>query len=114
MHRGVGIGCYSFCIIVAGSSMTYGLGLILDNYTSDAAIKVRRHVNPSPPFPALPSRFYVPSFLAGYLFGHTVYASFILLGPRRIDRNKKKCGKAEYYDNIGIPYTFFWLIYFWE
>ncbi|CAM9848940.1 unnamed protein product, partial [Hapterophycus canaliculatus] len=38
--RGVGIGCYSFFTTIAGSFMTYLVGVILDEYTSDSALKV--------------------------------------------------------------------------
>lgn len=38
--RGVGIGYYSFFTTIAGSFMTYIVGVILDAYTSDAALKV--------------------------------------------------------------------------
>eukprot|EP00904_Undaria_pinnatifida_P006879 jgi/Undpi1/3320/HiC_scaffold_15.g06693.m1 len=38
--RGVGFGCYNFCMMVAGSLMSYATGLVLDTYTSDVAIKV--------------------------------------------------------------------------
>ncbi|CAM9987824.1 unnamed protein product [Ascophyllum nodosum] len=38
--RGVGIGYWSFFTTIAGSFMTYAVGLILDAYTSDAAIKI--------------------------------------------------------------------------
>lgn len=37
---GVGIGTYSFFTTIAGSFMTYLVGVILDDYTSDAALKV--------------------------------------------------------------------------
>lgn len=40
-HRGVGFGCYNFCMMVAGSLMSYATGLVLDTYTSDVAIKVK-------------------------------------------------------------------------
>lgn len=42
MHRGMALGCYSFCIMVAGAGMTYAIGLVLDAYTSDAALEVKR------------------------------------------------------------------------
>eukprot|EP00752_Nemacystus_decipiens_P008775 g7830.t1 len=38
--RGVGIGCYSFFTTIAGSFMTYIVGVILDAYTSDSALKL--------------------------------------------------------------------------
>lgn len=37
--RGVGIGTYSFFTTIAGSFMTYIVGVILDDYTSDGALK---------------------------------------------------------------------------
>ncbi|CAM9103237.1 unnamed protein product [Ectocarpus sp. 13 AM-2016] len=38
--RGVGIGYYSFFTTIAGSFMSYIVGVILDAYTSDAALKI--------------------------------------------------------------------------
>ena len=49
LDSGVGIGFYSFFTTIAGSFMTYAVGLILDDYTSDAAIKVRLSLAVSAP-----------------------------------------------------------------
>ncbi|CAM9695078.1 unnamed protein product [Pylaiella littoralis] len=38
--RGVGIGCYSFFTTIAGSFMTYIVGVVLDSYTSDNALRI--------------------------------------------------------------------------
>eukprot|EP00904_Undaria_pinnatifida_P006872 jgi/Undpi1/3314/HiC_scaffold_15.g06688.m1 len=38
--RGVGFGCYSLFTMSAGSLMSYAIGLVLEDYTSDYAIKV--------------------------------------------------------------------------
>lgn len=38
--RGVGIGYWSFFTTIAGSFMTFALGLVLDAYTSNASLKV--------------------------------------------------------------------------
>ena len=67
-HRGVGFGCYSLFTMSAGSLMSYAIGLVLEDYTSDYAIKVC-HFNRSyrfivPPFPPFSSSEPAASFWA--------------------------------------------------